>query len=85
MSTKMEAYLPRWVLKFVLPLLGLVWITLTFTRFFTESGREEIRLVEWLGATAILVFVGVMLWLMGSGRLPAYVIEPGDSDNSKDT
>jgi type IV secretory pathway TrbF-like protein len=31
---------------------------------------------------AAFVLVGVMLWLMASGRLPAYVIEVDDADDS---
>jgi hypothetical protein len=82
MAKKMKAYLPRWLLGILLPILTLIWGMVTFAAFGTASGREELGVVGWLGITLILVLVGVMLWLMASGRLPAYIIELEESDDS---
>lgn len=82
MAKKMKAFLPRWVLWILLPMLTLIWGINTYAAFATPSGREELGMVGWLGVTLVLVLVGVMVWLMASGRLPAYVIEIEDSDDS---
>ena len=82
MAKKMKVYLPRWVLWILLPLLTLIGGIITYAAFGTASGREELGIVGWLGGTLVLLLVGVMLWLMASGRLPAYIIEVEDSDDS---
>lgn len=83
MAKKLKVFLPRWVLWILLPVLTLIWSIITDAAFATPSGREELGIVGWLGVTLVLVLVGVMLWLMASGRLPAYVIEVvEDADDS---
>ncbi len=82
MTKKMKAFLPRWVLWILLPMLALIWGIVTYAAFGTASGREELGMVGWLGVTLVLVLVAVMLWLMAAGRLPAYIIEIEDSDES---
>jgi hypothetical protein len=39
--------------------------------------------VGWAVATIVLALVGVMLWLMSTGRLPAYIIEIEDSEEPR--
>lgn len=83
MARKMKVFLPRWVLWILLPILALIWGIITYVAFATTTGQEELGMVGWLGLTLILVLVAVMVWLMGSGRLPAYIItEAEDSDDS---
>lgn|GEM_PF-951933 len=84
MAKKMKIFLPRWVLWILMPVLALIWDIITYAAFVTPPGREELGIVGWLGVTLVLVLVGVMLWLMASGRLPAYVIEieGDDADDS---
>ncbi len=63
-------------------MLALIWGIITYAAFGTASGREELGTVGWLGVTLILVLVAVMLCLMAYRRLPAYIIEIEDSDDS---
>jgi hypothetical protein len=81
-AKKMKAFLPRWVLWILVPVLALIWGMITYEAFVTPSGREGLGIVGWLGVTLVLVLVGVILWLMASGRLPAYVIEVDDAADS---
>lgn len=80
MTRKMKAYLPRWILRVILPLILLMWAFITYSVFGTPAGREELGVVGWAVVTVVLALVGVMLWLMGSGRLPAYILEVDDTD-----
>ena len=41
MPRKMKAYIPRWTMWFIGPILGLVWGFITYMVFATESGRED--------------------------------------------
>jgi hypothetical protein len=78
---KMKAFLPQWILWVVVPALLMMWALVTFSTFGTASPRSRYEIFRWLGATAIFALVGLVLWLMASGRLPAYVIEIEESDD----
>lgn len=80
MPRKAKAYLPRWTLRVVTPMLLLIWGLISWSAFCTTSGREELGLVGWLLITAVLGLVAVMMWLMASGRLPAYILEIDDDE-----
>jgi type IV secretory pathway TrbF-like protein len=55
---------------------------ITHETFGTPQGRQDPGVVGWLAVTVVVVLVGVMLWLMASRRLLAYIIEVEDSDDS---
>jgi hypothetical protein len=76
----MKAYLPRWILAVILPIMGLVWALVTYLTFGTDSPNEQLSVAGWAVMTVILLLVGVMLWLMSSGRLPAYIVEVEDDE-----
>jgi hypothetical protein len=75
---KMKVYLPGWTLWIVMPILALVWGVMTYVTFGTPQGRAEPGVLGWLVLTVILGLVGVMVYLMASGRLPAYIIDMDD-------
>lgn len=77
----MKAYLPRWMLWIVMPMLVLVWGVITYVTFGTPEGREEPGVLGWLVLTVIVVLVGVMVYLMASGRLPAYILDMDDDES----
>lgn len=81
MVRKMKVFLPRWTLWVMLPVLAIVWGVVTYLAFLSSEGREELGVAGWLVMTLVLVLVGVMVWLMASGRLPAYLIEVEDTDD----
>ena len=83
MPRKMKAYIPRWTMWFIGPLLGLVWALITYMVFATETGREDPGVVGWAVITGVVLLVGGMMWLMASHRLPAYEIEIEDEDPPK--
>jgi len=80
MRKRMKAYLPKWMLWIMTPLLLLIWGFITYSAFATTSGRQELGTIGWLMLTGVFVLIGVMFWLMGSGKLPAYEIEFEDDD-----
>lgn len=84
MSRKtMKVFLPGWVLRIVLPMLAVLWAVVTYAAFATPSGREELGLIGWLGMTIVFALIAAMIWLMGSRRLPAYIIELEDGDEGR--
>lgn len=85
MPKRMKAFLPRWILWISLPMLAVMWGIITYVTFGTAEGRQDLGVLGWLGVTLFLLLLGVMLWLMGSGRLPAYIIEIEDTDDSPGT
>ena len=83
MTKRMKAYLPKWILAVVLPILIVVWGLVTYLTFGGDSPHEQLSVAGWAVMTVILVLVGVMLWLMSSGRLPAYIVEVEDEDEEQ--
>jgi hypothetical protein len=79
-TKKMKVFLPRWVLAVVLPMLAVLWAIVTYVTFATPQG-QDLGVLGWLGVTVVILLVGVMLWLM-TGRLPAYIIQIEDADDS---
>lgn len=80
MTKRMKAYLPRWTLAVIVPILMLVWGLVTYLTFGAESPTEQLSVAGWAVMTVIVLLVGLMLWLMSSGRLPAYIVEVEDED-----
>lgn len=70
---KKNVYLPAWQKRFVLPLFAAIWFFVTYKQFF--SGAPEMGTAEYLLFTLVFVGAGPVIWLMASGKLPAYVIE----------
>lgn len=81
MATK-KLFLPPWVLWVILPILVLVWGMVTFSTFGVPVGREPLALPEWGLVSLSILAVAVMVWLMGTGRLPAYIMEDADDEGA---
>ncbi|HXH08042.1 MAG TPA: hypothetical protein VNI83_15800 [Vicinamibacterales bacterium] len=81
----MKVFLPGWVLRVLLPMIAVLWAIVTYAAFATPSGRGELGVVGWLGVTVVFGLVALMLWLMASRRLPAYIIEIEDADDGRDS
>lgn len=70
-----KVYLPGWMRWFVIPLILVMWGILTYQTFAAPGGRESLSLLGWLGLTLLLAGIGVVVWFMTNGTLPAYVIK----------
>lgn len=81
MARVRRVFLPRWIPWFMMLFLLPTWIWITYRVFFTPEGRADLGVAGWLIMTAIILVGGVVVFLMGYGKLPAYVIrdEEGDS------
>lgn len=56
------------------------WALITYLEFFSEKNKDELGLIGYLILSVILFSVSIMIWLMTSGKLPAYLIEDGQSN-----
>lgn len=81
MGKKMKVYLPSWTRWFLIPLFLMIFLLVSYLQFFTAEGLGEGGFLGWLLITVIMLGVAIMIWLMSSGRLPAYIIE--EEENSK--
>lgn len=78
---KKNVYLPAWQKRFVPPLFVAIWLFVTYKQFF--AGAPEMGTAEYLFFTLVFVGSGSVVWLMASGKLPAYVIEDGEGSAPK--
>jgi hypothetical protein len=75
MKKTKKIYLPKWQRWFMVPFFVGMWIFLTYVEFFNVENAEKMGVVGYIFMTALLLGLAVMMWLMTSGKLPAYIIE----------
>lgn len=52
-----------------------MWLFLTYMEFFNPENSEKMGVMGYIFMTVLFLGLTVMMWLMTSGRLPAYIIE----------
>lgn len=75
MKTKKKIFLPKWQRWFMVPFFVGMWFFITYMEFFNPKNSEKIGLVGYIFMTVLFLGLTVMMWLMTSGKLPAYIIE----------
>lgn len=83
MKSRKKVYLPKWQRFFVVPLMLLIWLFITYMEFFNPGNNEKMGLLGYLIMTTIFLGVGVVMWLMTSGKLPSYIIEEEEEKKDK--
>jgi hypothetical protein len=75
MKTKKKIFLPKWQRWFMIPFFIGMWFFLTYMEFFNPENSEKMGLVGYIFMSVLFLGLTVMMWLMTSGRLPAFIIE----------
>lgn len=84
MGKRKNVFLPKWAMWFGLILLALMWLWVSYMVHLSPDAGSELGVGGWLLMTAVMVAVAVVMSLMGSQRLPVYVIEEEDDDAAED-
>lgn len=80
MRKRKKVFLPKWQRWFLVPLFVLMWAFITYLNFFgPEKGRDELGMFGYVAISVILLGLGILMWLLSSGKLPAYIIEDDDA------
>lgn len=58
-----------------MPLFIGIWAFITYMEFFNPDTDDQMGLIGYILMSAIFLGLAAMMWLMTSGKLPAYVIE----------
>lgn len=77
-----KIFLPKWQRFVMVPLFVVIWILITYQEFFSEQAGE-MGVVGYLMMTIIFLGVGLMMWFMTNGKLPAYIMEEEVKEESK--
>lgn len=75
METKKRVFLPKWQRWFIIPFFVGLWLFFTYMEFFNPDNAERMGLVGYVFMSLLFLGLAVMMWLMTSGKLPAYIIE----------
>ena len=75
MKTKKQIYLPKWQRWFIIPMFVSLWLFFTYMEFFNPDNPERIGLVGYIFMSALFLGLAIIMYLMTSGKLPAYTIE----------
>jgi hypothetical protein len=75
MSTTKKIFLPKWQRWFILPFFVGIWLFFTYMEFFNQNNTEKMGLVGYIFMSILFWGLAVMMWLMTSGKLPAYIIK----------
>ena len=59
----------------MVPLFVSMWLFITYMEFFNPDNSENLGIVGYVFMSLLFLGVGVMMYLMTSGKLPAYIIE----------
>lgn len=73
-----QVYLPKWQRWFMIPVFVGIWVLITYNEFFNPNVDDELGWVGYLLLSGIFLGLAVMMWLMTSGKLPAYVMKEED-------
>ena len=74
-----KVYLPKWQRWFLFPLFGGMWVLFTYLEFFSDV-EDKMGLVGYLFFSALFLGLGLMFYLMTSGKLPAYIIKDDEEE-----
>ena len=78
-----KIFLPKWIRWFIVPVYVGIWALITYSEFFNSTSKGELGLFGYIIMSAIFIGVGVMIWLMSGGKLPAYImVEEDESDKN---
>lgn len=75
MKTTKKVFLPPWQKWFVVPLFVGIWGFIIYMEFINPNNTEKLGMVGYMFITILFLGLAVMMFLMTSGRLPAYIIE----------
>jgi hypothetical protein len=75
METKKMIFLPKWQRWFIVPFFIGIWLFLTYMEFFSQDTSQKMGLVGYIFMSILFLGLAVMMWLMTSGKLPAYFIK----------
>lgn len=75
-----KVFLPKWMRWFIIPIVFVVWVMMTYEAFWTARDGASLGFVGWLVVSAICGLVATVVWLMSTGKLPAYLIEDDSND-----
>jgi hypothetical protein len=75
MKTKKQIFLPKWQRWFIVPLFIGIWLFTTYMEFFNPDNSEKLGIVGYVFMSLLFLGLAIMMFLMTSGRLPAYTIE----------
>ena len=75
MKVRRRVFLSKWQRWFMMPLFIGMWLFLTYIEFFNPDNSEKMGMVGYVFISLLFLGLTVMMWLMTSGKLPAYIIE----------
>lgn len=74
-TVRKKVFLPKWQRFFIVPLLTVIWLFVSYLEFFSTTNTDKMGLGGYLFFSAIMLISGSMTFLMTTGKLPAYIIE----------
>ena len=78
MAKQKKVFLPKWAMWFGLIFLALTWLWVSYMVHLGPDAGSDLGVGGWLVMTAMMVAIAVVMSLMGSQKLPVYIIEEED-------
>jgi hypothetical protein len=83
MKVRKKIFMPRWQRWFMVPVFVGLWLFISYMEFFNPEAGEKMGMVGYIFMSLLFLGMGVMMWLMSSGKLPSYIIEEEIEENKK--
>jgi hypothetical protein len=74
-KTTKKIFLPKWQIWYIIPVMLGIWGFMTYMEFFNPTNTDKMGMVGYGFMTILFWGISVMMWMMTSGKLPAYIIE----------
>ena len=74
-----KVYVPKWQMWLGLAFLVAMWLVVTYAAHVAGDG-SEMGVGAWLLITLVMAVLAVLLILMGSRKLPAYLVNMEEED-----
>jgi len=75
MKTRKKVFLPRWQRWFIVPFFVGIWMFIAYMEFYNPENTEKMGTIGFIFLSVLFLGLAVMMLLMTSGKLPAYIIE----------
>lgn len=77
--TRKKVFLPKWQRWYVVPLMMIIWAFITYMEFFNAANDEKMGTIGYVLMSLLFLGIAGIMYLMTSGRLPAYEIEEDEN------
>ena len=76
---RQKVYLPKWIAWLTVAIAVPLWLWISYSTF----AEPDKKLLEWAVQSIVIIGAVVIVFLMGYGKLPAYIIVQSEENEDE--